>query len=242
MENEKFENLPRPKSSLKSVILESRKIRENRGEDFFENKKSLNSEIETKETTTKIHSLELSEAEKNCKNDYEKIKSNHHKLAQFISDYDQKIFDQNNQVLTKKKTRSKSIHLYVDETIHHFLTSEVKKSETKWGLRKNAGLGQLIQKFILNFIEIKKREEKQLKRVRKVIDDFRTSLVEFKKSSASPEEYKKAEEVNQKMKILSNDLRILLSLLEFEESELKMCLGKENHDWVEFVLKWKYQS
>jgi hypothetical protein len=237
MEEENFENLPRLKHSLKSVILESKKIRVNRGEDFFNNKKITNEQTAKTEGTSKIHSQE----DVNHEN-FKSIRDIHLKLTNFIDDYDKKISDQNNQVFGSKKTRSKSIHLYIDETIEHFLNAESKKAETKWGLRKNAGLGQLIQKFILNFIELKKREERQLKRVKKVIDDFRSNLVEFKNASIIPDEYLKAEQANQKMKVLSNDLRILLSLLEFEEVELKNCLGSELHSWVEFIIKWKFQS
>jgi hypothetical protein len=220
-------------TGLRSIILESKKIRSARGEDFFDNKKEITpgaSKIHSHNSSTKI-------PEQNFK----LLRSNHIKLSESISEYEQKIFDQNNQVLIQKKQRSKSIHLYVDETIEHFLKSESKNADTKWGLRKNAGLGQLIQKFILNFIELKKREERQLKRVKKVIDDFRTSLVEFKKYSVSPDNYLIVENANTKMKVLSNDLRILLSLLEFEGTELKMCIGNENYDWVDFILKWKLQ-
>jgi hypothetical protein len=81
----------------------------------------------------------------------------------------------------------------------------------------------LIQKFILNFIELKKREERQLKKVKKIIDEFRESLVEFKKNTSDPDDYLKAERANQKMKALSSDLMILLSLLEFEDESLKAC-------------------
>jgi hypothetical protein len=58
--------------------------------------------------------------------------------------------------------------------------------------------------------------------VRKVINNFRSNLVEFKK--------------------FSNDLRILLSLLEFEGAELQSCLGQEVYQWVGFVVQWKIQS
>lgn len=235
MEQEKVEN--RVASLLKSVILESKKIRVNRGEDFFNNKKITNEQTTKAGSTSKIHPQE----DVNHEN-FKSIRDTHLKLTNFIDDYDKKISDQNNQVSNSKKTRSKSIHLYIDETIEHFLNAESKKAETKWGLRKNAGLGQLIQKFILNFIELKKREERQLKRVKKVIDDFRSNLVEFKNHSASPEEYQRTEQVNQRMKVLSNDLRILLSLLEFEEEELKACLGSEVYSWVSFVVQWKFQS
>jgi hypothetical protein len=237
MDKENFANLPRTTTSLKSVILESKKIRADRGEDFFNNKKITNEQTVKTEGTSKIHSPEDVNHE-NIKS----IRDTHLKLTNFIDDYDKKISDQNNQVSSSKNTRSKSIHLYIDETIEHFLNAESKKAETKWGLRKNAGLGQLIQKFILNFIELKKREERQLKRVKKVIDDFRSNLVEFKNASIISDEYQKAEQANQKMKVLSNDLRILLSLLEFEEVELENCLGSELHSWVEFIIKWKFQS
>jgi len=216
--------------SLRSVILESKNIRMERGEDFFENKKSL-----TVDYTSKIHG-------DTKENDFAKVRESHAKLAQFVGEYDKKILDQNSQVLKNKKSRSKSIHLYIDETIEHFLQTESKKAETQWGLRKNAGLGQLIQKFIMNFMELKKREERQLKKVRKLIDDFKANLVEFKSSTTRPNEYVQAEVVNQKMKVLSNDLRILLSLLEFEEQELKACLGNEVYCWISFIVQWKYQS
>lgn len=226
----------RQNSALKSLISESKKIRSERGEDFFANKK-----IEAEKLTTQIPlSSEAKETSKDTSNaELEKIRQSHALLSTFVSEYDQKIFDQDARVLNTKKTRSKSIHLYIDEKIEHFLKSESQKAETKWGLRKNAGLGNLIQKFILNFIELKKREERQLKRVKKVIDEFQVHLVEFKKYSPSPLEVQKAEIANQKMKTLSNDLNILLSLLEFEEGALKSCLNNDQFRWMEFVLKWK---
>jgi hypothetical protein len=235
MEQEKVEN-NRGSSLLKSVIEESRKIRADRGEDFFTPKHVI-------ESTSKIHSAEDS----NLKNiipekDFKNLRESHIKLAHLIVDYDKKIFEKNNQVLTPKKTRSKSIHLYIDENIEHFLIAESKKSQTKWGLRKNAGIGQLIQKFIENFIKLKKREERQLVKVKKIIDDFRSNLVEFKKASTTGTEYQKAELINQKMKVLSNDLRIILSLLEFEEDSLKSCLQSDQFLWIDFIVKWKYQS
>ena len=134
------------------------------------------------------------------------------------------------------------MHLYIDEKLEHFLKTESKKAETNWGLRKNAGFGSLIQKFMGNFIELKKREEKQLKHIKKIIDDFRSNLVEFKKISGDPDDYQKAERSNQRMKLLSNDLIILLSLLEFEDESLKNGLGSDLYTWVDFVVKWKFHS
>ena len=40
----------------------------------------------------------------------------------------------------------------IDEKIEHFLKTESELAVTKWGLRKNAGFGSLIQKFITNFM------------------------------------------------------------------------------------------
>ena len=103
-------------------------------------------------------------------------------------------------------------------------------------------MGSLIQKFIGNFIELKKREEKQLKHIKKIIDDFRSNLVEFKKVSGNPNDYQSAERSNQKMKVLSNDLNILLSLLEFEDESLKNCLVSDLYKWIDFVVKWKFHA
>lgn len=221
---------------LKSVIDESKKIRTERGEDFFSNKKQ---ESES-QVTTQIQTP--SEKASAPQKDFRTLRDSHVKLARLVVEYDRKIFDENNQVLNTKKSRSKSVHLYIDEKIESFLKAESEKSHTKWGLRKNAGLGSLIQKFILNFIELKKREERQLKKVKKIIDEFRESLVEFKKHSADPDDYLKAERANQKMKALSNDLMILLTLLEFEDESLKTCLGDDLYRWIDFVVKWKFQS
>lgn len=237
MEKENLDILARPKAPLKSLIEESRKIRSDRGEDFFQNKKS---EVGTNLKNENINPENLKIKE--SKNNFKTIRENHLKLSQIISEYDEKELEKTNPVMSAKKTRSKAVHLYIDEKIEHFLNQESKKQETHWGLRKNAGLGQLIQKFILNFIEIKKREERQLKRVKKVIDEFRANLVEFKKNLNSPDDYLIAENANLKLKALSNDLRILLSLLEFEDSELKNLLGVEKYDWVEFILRWKYSQ
>lgn len=232
MPKENLLNSTLPRNSLKSVIMESKQIRVDRGEDFFNNKKNASSEEIVKSNS------QIQHAEN--KNNFNSIRDSHLKLANFINDYDEKISEQDGRVLLAKKNRSKSIHLYLDENIEHFLNTEAKKAETKWGLRKNAGLGQLIQKFILNFIQLKKREERQLKKVKKLIEDFRGCLVDFKKHSINPEHYQNAEMVNQRMKLLSNDLRILLSLFEFEEEELKSGLGIDQYNWVEFIIQWKY--
>jgi hypothetical protein len=241
MEKENLPNLPRSKSALRSVILESQKIRSDRGEDFFNNKKLSPEEIAGPKPTSKIHCLDENSKTINTETDFKKLRETHLKLSHLIVDYDKKIFDQNNQVSTHKKSRSKSIHLYIDEKIEHFLNTESEKVSTKWGLRKNAGLGSLISKFLENFIELKKREERQLKKVKKIIDDFRSNLVEFKKNSSNPDDYQNAERANQKMKVLSNDLRILLSLLEFEEDSLKKCLA-DDFNWLDFIIRWKFQS
>lgn len=57
-----------------------------------------------------------------------------------------------------------------------------------------------------------------------------------------PDDYQKAERSNQRMKLLSNDLIILLSLLEFEDESLKNGLGSDLYTWVDFVVKWKFHS
>jgi len=228
---------PRAGSNLlKSVIEESKKLRADRGEDFFSNKKQ---ESES-QITTQIHTQ--SEKTAASQKDFRTLRDSHVKLAHLIVEYDRKIFDKNNQVLNNKKPRSKSIHLYIDEKIEAFLKAESEKCHTKWGLRKNAGLGSLIQKFILNFIELKKREDRQVKKIKKIIDEFRESLVEFKKYSADPDDYLKAERANQKMKALSSDLMILLTLLEFEDESLKACLGDDLYRWIDFASRWKFQS
>jgi hypothetical protein len=236
-----FEKNDNKKPSLiKSIIEESKKLRAERGEDFFSEKRKesipFDPSLAEKKITAQIHSPAESEI---SKENYKSLRESHLKLTSLISDNEKKIFDENNQVLQTKKARSKCIHLYVDEKIEHFLKAESEKSETKWGLRKNAGLGNLIQKFIMNFIELKKREERQLVRVKKVITEFQVHLVEFKKFSAMPGEFLKAEEANKKMRTLSNDLNILLSLLEFEEGALKNIITNDEFKWIEFILKWK---
>lgn len=223
-------------SLIKSVIAESKKFRAERGEDFFSNKKEEPEVLVTAQIQTQNESASTSQK------DFRTLRDSHVKLAHLVVEYDRKIFDKNNQVIKTKKPRSKSVHLYIDEKIESFLMAESEKPHTHWGLRKNAGLGQLIQKFILNFIELKKREEKQLKKVKKIIDEFRECLVEFKKNSSDPDDYLKAERANQKMRALSNDLLILLSLLEFEDESLKVCLGDDLYRWIDFVIKWKFQS
>ena len=222
-------------SAIKNLISESKKYREEMGSDIFECKKTeikIASKIQSPESEKSIQS----------EKDFRTLRDSHVKLAHLILDYDKKIFEQNDRVLNTKKARSKSVHLYLDEKIEAFLDAESQKAETKWGLRKNAGMGSLIQKFIGNFIELKKREERQLKHIKKIIDDFRSNLVEFKKNSSDPNDYQNAERSNQKMKVLSNDLNILLSLLEFEDGSLKDCLGNDLHKWVEFVVRWKFHS
>jgi hypothetical protein len=228
--------LNKTSSLIKSVIEDSKKLRAERGEDFYSEKKHVT--VDAEFTTSKIHSSEQAKPEV----DFKTLRDSHVKLAHLIVSYDKKFFEQNGQVLKPKKVRPKSVHLYIDEKIEHFLTTESEKSETKWGLRKNAGLGSLIQKFITNFIELKKREDKQLKHIKKIIDDFRSNLVEFKKNSSNPNDYQSAERSNQKMKTLSNDLIILLTLLEFEDESLKNSLGVDLYKWIDFLQKWKYHA
>lgn len=231
MEFEKSEN--KSSSLIKSVIQESKKIRAERGSDLFSEKRSDPKTYEVPAQIQKTKSENL---------DYKKVRDSHVKLSHLILEYDNKFSDKNNQVSESKKPRSKSVHLYIDENIESFLKAESSKSHTKWGLRKNAGFGSLIQKFIENFIELKKREEKQLKNIEKIISDFRSNLVEFKKLSSDPNDYRSAENTNQKMKVLSSDLQILLVLLEFEEESLKNCLGDDLYKWVDFITKWKFHS
>ena len=191
MQLEKSEN--KKPSLIKSVIEESKRLRAERGEDFYSSKK--NEAVDADFTTSKIHSDEPRKSE----SDFRSLRESHVKLAHLIVSYDKKIFEENDQVLNAKKPRSKSVHLYIDEKIEHFLKTESERSDTKWGLRKNAGFGSLIQKFITNFIELKKREEKQLKHIKKIINDFRSNLVEFKKSSSNPNDYQITEKSNQKL-------------------------------------------
>lgn len=232
MQSEKIET-KKTSSLIKSVIEESKKIRAERGDDLFSENRS---DPKTFDVPAQIQPSKVSNV------DYKKVRDSHVKLSHLIFEYDKKFFDKNNQVSESKKTRSKSIHLYVDENIESFLKTESSKSHTKWGLRKNAGFGSLIQKFIENFIVLKKREEKQLKNVEKIISDFRSNLVEFKKFSSDPSDYQSAENTNQKMKVLSSDLQILLVLLEFEEESLKNFLGDDLYKWVDFITKWKFHS
>ena len=70
--------------------------------------------------------------------------------------------------------------------------------------------------------------------------EFQIHILEFKKYSGV--ESGKAEEAKQKMKTLSNDLNILLALLEFEDGALKTCLNDDQNKWTDFILKWKFQS
>jgi len=234
VQQEKLES--KSSSLLKSVIEESKKLRSERGEDFFSEKKSVSAN--SAQVTAKIHG----QAGKNAEVDYRTLRDSHVKLAHLIVDYDKKNLAHNDRLLEAKKSRSKSVHLYIDEKIEFFLKAESEKAETVWGLRKNAGLGSLIQKFIGNFIELKKREEKQLKPIKKIIHDFRSNLVEFKKNSNDPKDYQNTERTNQKMKVLSNDLIILLTLLEFEDESLKSCLGSDLYKWIDFIVKWKFHS
>ena len=215
---------------LKSVIDESKKWREQRGENFFENKKQ-----------NKISSSQIQCVQPDHIN-FKSLIDVHSKINEVVDQYDRKILEQNAQVIEKKKYRSKSIHVYVDERLEKFLKDESSKMQNKWGLRKNAGVGAMIQKFILNYIEIKSREEKQINKVKKLISDFRANLVEYKKYAKDPMYISQAERVNQKMKILSKDLTIFIGLLEYEESALKLSLGMEQFDWLNFIIRWKHLS
>ena len=85
MEKENLLNSARPISGIKSLIQDSKKIRESRGEDFFGNKKSETVEASkiNSQLTTKIQ-LPLEQI--STENSFKNIRESHLKLSQFISD------------------------------------------------------------------------------------------------------------------------------------------------------------
>jgi hypothetical protein len=225
------------RSEIKALIDESKKIRGERGDDFF-----TNSRLPNDLNNDKASGI-LSSDNQECKNEnFGDLRKKHLQLGHMILQYDQKIFDKNNQVMAQKKSRSKSIHLYIDEGIEHFLKSESKKNESKWKLRKNAGLGQLIQKFIEDYKEKSVREDRQAQKIKAIISDFQKYLVEFKESSANPDDYQRTERISLKMSALSHNLKLLQDNLCFDDDSFKKLLGPEAFGWVEFVFKWHLYS
>ena len=226
---------------IRALMEDSKKLRAARGEDFF-SEKSLKtpSIVPLKELRVMPGAEDISMP--GAEGDFRKIRETHVKLNHLIVEYSQAGLGDPFIVVSPKKKRSKSVHLYLDASVEDFLKKESLKSDTKWNLRKKAGLGSLIAKFIENFIELKARESIQTQNIHKIIDDFRLSLVDFKKTSGNPNEYLKTEKYNQKMRELSNDMGILLPILGFNSETLKKCIGMDQYKWVEFILNWNTYS
>lgn len=96
MQFEKSEN--KKLSLIKSVIEESKKLRAERGEDFYSEKKNVVAEFKN----SKIHNG----SDKNSESDFRTLRKSHVKLAHLIVSYDKKFSEENDQVLSSKKTRS----------------------------------------------------------------------------------------------------------------------------------------
>ena len=107
MQLEKNEN--KKSSLIKSVIEESKRLRAERGEDFYSEKK--NGTVDAEFSTSKIHSGEQNKSE----GDFRSLRESHVKLAHLIVSYDKKIFEQNDRVLKPKNPRPKSVHLYIQD-------------------------------------------------------------------------------------------------------------------------------
>ncbi len=210
-------------SPLRDLISESRKIRESRGGDFFNDKK-----------TEKIETSKIQIKPEN----FDKIRSSHLHLNRLLADYDKKIFD-HNQVTNQPQARSQYVQLYVNEKLIKFLKDEAQKKETKWKLRKNAGLGSLIQNFIESFSEMQSRQKKQKEKIEKIILDFRKHLVIFKKQSLLPEDYIFVEESNIMLKKLTNELITLIINLEFDDNFLKREFSADSYKWIDFIVEYK---
>ena len=111
MEQEKVES--KKPSRIKSVIEESKRLRAERGEDFYSDKKhvAVDAEFTTAKESSKIHFREQNKSE----SDFKSLRETHVKLAHLIVSYDKKIFEQKDQVLSNKKSRSKSVNLYIQD-------------------------------------------------------------------------------------------------------------------------------
>ena len=83
-----FEKSESKKPSLiKSVIEESKRLRAERGEDFYSEKKSV--PIDAEFTTSKIHNGEP----KTTEGDFKTLRETHVKLAHLIVSYDKKFLN-----------------------------------------------------------------------------------------------------------------------------------------------------
>lgn len=234
MEIEKVSNIS---SAIKAVIKDSKISREKRGNDFFHN---------VKESTVRSEKTKDESSEYNwkLKENYKEIKNTYRVLNSLLENFDREIALKNEEKIPQKtKTRSKSIHVYVDSKLEEFLEHEHKNQEKKWNLRKNAGYGSLIQKILLRFSILEKREKRQIAKIQKIISEFRECIVGFKKYSQLPDEYGKAELYNKKLCSLSSDLEILLSILEIDAETLKANLSdNENFSWIKLILNWKNKN
>jgi hypothetical protein len=216
--------------NLKNLIEDSKKIRALRGEDFFGNKNDgVGLTVQFQENPKK---------QDNVQEGFRKVRDSHVILSNLIKEYDKKIVEQNDLGLVAQKPRSKSIHLYIDEKIEKFLNDERKRADTWWGLRKNAGLGGLIQKFIEDYMKIKKREEIQIQKIRKIISEFRVELVAYKKKSSDPDLYVETERHNQRMRTLSSEMIIYISMMGFDEITLERYL-EVDFKFIDLIIRWK---
>lgn len=213
---------------IRALIQDSKKIRKERGDDF----------LEVKVTPPSV--VQVSESNLDFKEKYKTTREGHSRLRGLISNFDREILKEIEPTPNESKKRSSYVQVYLSNSkVEDFLRDEMLKKESKWKLRKNAGLGSLIQKFIEDYRQMKVRETLQFRRIDKIITEFRKLLVEFKKLSAMPDEYKKTEEIKIKMSELSNNLREFIILLEFDDIELKNEFGDDTYKWIDFVIKWK---
>lgn len=214
---------------LRELINESRKIRENRGHEF--DSKGIHFK------NSELTSVRLNEIEN--KDNFESKRKSHIKLNEMVLEFEREIASVDKFSDKKEiKKRSKSVHVYIDEKIETFLNEEKKRSHSWWGLRKNVGLGGLIQKFIEDYIKIKKREEFQVQKIRKIISEFRMELVSYKKKSTDPDLYLEAEKHNQKMRTLSSEMIVYISAMGFDEITLEKYLGVD-YKFIDLIIRWK---
>lgn len=217
-------------SAMSKLIEHSKKARQERGEEFFSSKRPLDVEV--------THIRPAAEEKTLSRPEYKTARTKHLALNKLIASADAKLNLINNPRPILDSNLKKRVHVYFSTESLAFINEQVKDQATKWKLRKNAGMGDLIGKFVEKFKMAQEREDKQLSELKKIILEFKKHYVDFKTLSNDPDNYERAELVNQKIMILSKRLITYLQILHFDENSLKESLGNDSLVWMDLIIKW----
>lgn len=227
METDRERVLPSKTSALKALMEDSRRIRNDRGEDLFESKKEVRVEPAATAPTPE------------AKTNFREIRDAHLALKNIVLEFDREQLKKHEKPELKDAGRAqvKCIHVYLKPEIYRYLKDQ--RANPIYALRRNAGVGSIISRFIDIFRETRKREEYQLNQIVSIANDFRVDLVDFKKLAQDPEQYKQTEEVNQRILKKSREIHILLPVLGFDEKYLKKNLKEEDYKFIDLLWKWQ---